>query len=120
MIMGGSNWCATRAGNDPQLIHATRSLRSGKAFSEAARVLRTGGRLCIINDSEDILRNRQAQSVYFPETIAVELSRYPAIDLLRSELMGPALLILLKPLSSFPPCCRISSRTGRRCFPVCA
>jgi ubiquinone/menaquinone biosynthesis C-methylase UbiE len=57
-----------------------------KAFSEAARVLRPGGRLCIVTDSEDILRNRQPLSVYFPETVAVELSRYPAIDLLRTEM----------------------------------
>jgi ubiquinone/menaquinone biosynthesis C-methylase UbiE len=62
-----------------------------KAFSESARVLRTGGRLCIVTDSEDIIRQRQPQSVYFPETIAVELSRYPAIDLLRSELLGEGL-----------------------------
>jgi ubiquinone/menaquinone biosynthesis C-methylase UbiE len=59
-----------------------------KAFSEAERVLGAGGRLCIVTDSEEILRSRQPQSIYFPETIAVELSRYPAIDLLRSELVG--------------------------------
>ncbi|HUD47409.1 MAG TPA: class I SAM-dependent methyltransferase [Candidatus Baltobacteraceae bacterium] len=58
-----------------------------KAFSEAARVLRRGGRLCIVTDSEEILRNRQPQSIYFPETIAVELSRYPAVELLRRELI---------------------------------
>jgi ubiquinone/menaquinone biosynthesis C-methylase UbiE len=62
-----------------------------KAFSESARVLRAGGRLCVVTDSEDILRKRQPQSVYFPETIAVELSRYPAIDLLKSELAGAGL-----------------------------
>jgi len=59
-----------------------------QAFREAWRVLRSGGRFCIVTDSEDILRNRQPLSVYFPETIAVELSRYPAIALLKTELLG--------------------------------
>lgn len=57
-----------------------------QAFSQAARVLRPGGHLCIVTDSEDILRNRQPQSFYFPETVAVELNRYPPIDLLKKEL----------------------------------
>jgi ubiquinone/menaquinone biosynthesis C-methylase UbiE len=59
-----------------------------KAFSEAARVLRPSGRLCIVTDSEDIIRNRQPLSICFPETIGFELSRYPAIDLLRTELVA--------------------------------
>jgi len=59
-----------------------------KAFSEASRILRPSGRLCIATDSEDILRNRQPLSIYFPETVEVELSRYPAIDLLKTELIG--------------------------------
>jgi ubiquinone/menaquinone biosynthesis C-methylase UbiE len=59
-----------------------------KAWHEAARVLRPNGRLCIVTDSEDIIRKRQPQSIYFPETIEVELSRYPAIDLLQTELLG--------------------------------
>jgi ubiquinone/menaquinone biosynthesis C-methylase UbiE len=57
-----------------------------QAFSEAMRVLRPNGRFCTVTDSEEILRTRQPLSVYFPETVAVELSRYPAIDLLRTEL----------------------------------
>jgi ubiquinone/menaquinone biosynthesis C-methylase UbiE len=59
-----------------------------QAFREAWRALRPGGRVCIVTDSEDILRNRQPQSVYFPETIAVELSRYPALALLEKELLA--------------------------------
>ena len=58
-----------------------------QAFSEAMRVLRPEGRLCIVTDSAEILRTRQPQSIYFPQTVEVELARYPAIDLLRTELI---------------------------------
>ncbi len=59
-----------------------------ESFREVWRALRPDGRFCIVTDSEEILRTRQPQSVYFPETIAVELSRYPAIDLLEKELLA--------------------------------
>ena len=59
-----------------------------QALSEAMRVLRPKGRLCIVTDSAEILRTRQPQSIYFPQTVEVELSRYPAIDLLRTELIA--------------------------------
>lgn len=58
-----------------------------QAFRQAARVLRSSGRICIVTDSEEILRTRQPQSVYFPESIDVELSRYPAIALLKKDLI---------------------------------
>jgi len=56
------------------------------AFREANRVLRNGGHVCTITDSEWMIRNRQPQSVYFPETIDVDLARYPGIHVLRSEM----------------------------------
>lgn len=49
-----------------------------QAIQEARRVLRDGGRLCIVTDSPDIIRRREVLSVYFPETVAIELVRYPA------------------------------------------
>ncbi len=55
-------------------------------FREAYRVLRLGGRVCTATDSEDILRSRQPMSVYFPETIELELKRYPRIADLRSAM----------------------------------
>jgi ubiquinone/menaquinone biosynthesis C-methylase UbiE len=55
------------------------------AFREAFRVLREGGLVCTATDSEWMIRHR-LQSVYFPETIDVELTRYPSIDVLRSEM----------------------------------
>ena len=49
------------------------------SFREAYRVLRCGGRLCTVTDSEGIIRRRQPLSVYFPESVPVELARYPKI-----------------------------------------
>jgi ubiquinone/menaquinone biosynthesis C-methylase UbiE len=50
------------------------------SYREAYRLLRPGGRVCTVTDSEDIIRRRQPLSVYFPESMAVELARYPRID----------------------------------------
>ncbi len=53
------------------------------SFMEARRVLRPGGKVCTVTDSEWIIRHRQPLSVYFPETVEVELQRYPRIADLR-------------------------------------
>lgn len=53
-------------------------------FAEALRVLGATGTLCIVTDSEDIIRNRFPLAAYFPETVHVELQRYPAVSELRS------------------------------------
>ena len=58
-------------------------------FCSALRVLKPGGLLCTVTDSEWIIRNRSPLSKYFPETVEVELRRYPSIDVLREE-MGRA------------------------------
>jgi ubiquinone/menaquinone biosynthesis C-methylase UbiE len=57
---------------------------------EAYRVLKADGRLCTVTDSEWIIRHRQPLAVYFPETIEIELDRYPRIAELREtiELIG--------------------------------
>jgi ubiquinone/menaquinone biosynthesis C-methylase UbiE len=55
-----------------------------KSYQEAWRVLRPGGKICTVTDSEWIIRHRQPLSVYFPETVEVELKRYPPIASLRS------------------------------------
>ena len=52
-------------------------------FREAYRVLRTDGRVCTVTDSEWIIRHRQPLTVYFPETVEMELGRYPRIAELR-------------------------------------
>jgi SAM-dependent methyltransferase len=66
------------------VIHHVGDCRS--AIAEAFRVLKDGGRLCTVTDSEWIIRHREPQSVYFPETIDVELVRYPRIQVLRAEM----------------------------------
>ena len=58
-------------------------------FREARRVLKPGGLICTVTDSEDVIRRRRPLSNYFPETIAVDLGRYSAIGHL-ADLMDDA------------------------------
>jgi ubiquinone/menaquinone biosynthesis C-methylase UbiE len=48
-------------------------------YREAARVLQPGGYVCTVTDSEEIIRRREVLSGYFPETVEVELARYPRL-----------------------------------------
>ena len=52
-------------------------------YLEALRVLKPGGLVCTVTDSEDIIRRRQPLANYFPETVEPELKRYPRIHDLR-------------------------------------
>jgi ubiquinone/menaquinone biosynthesis C-methylase UbiE len=49
-------------------------------FREACRLLKKGGKVCTVTDSTETIRHRQPLSVYFPETIEVDLHRYPGIS----------------------------------------
>ncbi|MGC8971275.1 MAG: class I SAM-dependent methyltransferase [bacterium] len=53
-------------------------------YEEAYRVLKCGGRIVTVTDSEWILRNRRPLTWYFPETLEVDLKRYPSIEKLKS------------------------------------
>ena len=53
-------------------------------FQEAYRTLKPGNRICTVTDSEWILNNRVPLSTAFPETVEVELARYPRIQYLTS------------------------------------
>lgn len=57
-----------------------------RAFSEIDRLLSDKGIVCIATDSEEIIRNRKPLSTYWPETVDLELARYPEIDTLEIEL----------------------------------
>lgn len=56
-------------------------------FREAYRVLQPGGRFCTVTDSTEIIRQRRPLSVYFPETVAVDIGRYPSLAELRGMLV---------------------------------
>ena len=49
-------------------------------------MLRHGGRACTVTDSEWVIRHRQPLSVYFPETVEIDLARYPRIEELRANM----------------------------------
>jgi ubiquinone/menaquinone biosynthesis C-methylase UbiE len=48
-------------------------------FSEAFRVLKPGGLLATLTDSDETIRKRMPLAFYFPETIEHDLKRYPDI-----------------------------------------
>ncbi len=52
-------------------------------YQEAFRVLKPGGKVCTVTDSEDIIRRREPLANYFPETVEPEIARYPRIADLR-------------------------------------
>jgi hypothetical protein len=56
-------------------------------FREAHRVLKQGGKGCSVTDSEWMIRHREPLAAYFPETVEIDLARYPRISQLR-ELMA--------------------------------
>lgn len=57
-------------------------------FTETARILKSEGRLLLLTDSEDDIRNRSL-SLFFPEIIDSELKRYPRFAVL-DKLAGRA------------------------------
>ena len=55
-------------------------------FQEAVRVLRPGGQLVTVTDSHDDIPRRRPLSSHFPETVPVELGRYPSVPRLLEEM----------------------------------
>lgn len=71
-------------------------------FREAYRVLKAGGKLCTVTDSEWIIRNRRPLAVYFPETVPVELKRYPRMAQLQDVMEQSGFGALSEKMVEFP------------------
>jgi len=63
-------------------------------YQEAFRVLKPGGRVCTVTDSEAIIRRREPLAIYFPETIEVEMRRYPPIPWLSDTMRSAGFIEL--------------------------
>lgn len=55
-------------------------------FQEAVRVLRPAGQLVTVTDSHADIRRRRPLSSHFPESVALELHRYPPVPRLLAEM----------------------------------
>ncbi len=55
-------------------------------YREAYRVLAPGRRLCTMTHSDDMFRNSIVLSRYFPETVEVNLERYPTVEALCGQM----------------------------------
>jgi ubiquinone/menaquinone biosynthesis C-methylase UbiE len=55
-------------------------------FREAFRVLRPGGKIITVTDSHDDIPRRRPLSSHFPETVSIELRRYPPVPRLLAEM----------------------------------
>ena len=71
-------------------------------FREAHRILKDDGKVCTVTDSEEIIYRRQPLSVYFPQTVEVELQRYPRIPDLRTLMMEAGFSDLQEYVVEFP------------------
>jgi ubiquinone/menaquinone biosynthesis C-methylase UbiE len=60
-------------------------------YRETARALRPGGWVCTVTDSADIIWRREILSGYFPETVELELARYPRMVQLEDWMAGAGL-----------------------------
>ncbi len=71
-------------------------------LAEAQRVLRRSGKACTVTDSEWIIRHRPPLAIYFPQTIEVDLERYPRIADLRDEMKQAGFKEIAENLVEFP------------------
>lgn len=63
-------------------------------FREALRVLTGSGRIATVTDSPEDIARRRPLSSHFPETIEIELRRYPTIAVLQAEMAGAGFRVM--------------------------
>lgn len=71
-------------------------------FREAHRVLAPGGRICTLTDSAQIIRAREPLATYFPETVQVDLERYPRIPWLQAVMQTQGFCGIQRSCVEFP------------------
>lgn len=52
-------------------------------FREAYRVLAPGGMICTVTESSSMIRSRKPFAIYYPETVSVDLQRYPSREAMK-------------------------------------
>ena len=72
------------------------------AFQEAARVLRPGGKVATVTDSEAMIRARVPQTAYFPESAEVDVRRYPSIADITRSMAGAGFVDVREQMVEFP------------------
>jgi ubiquinone/menaquinone biosynthesis C-methylase UbiE len=60
-------------------------------YRQTARTLRAGGQICTVTDSREIIIQREVLSGYFPDTVDLELARYPRIAELQAWMAAAGL-----------------------------
>lgn len=70
-------------------------------FREAYRVLRPGGKVCTVTDSEWVILHRKPLTYYFPETVEKELERYPSMGMLAAMMEEADFLGFTEELEEF-------------------
>lgn len=71
-------------------------------FQEVLRVLKPGGKVCTVTDSEWIISHREPLATFFPETIAVNLARYPSVADLLAYKQEAGLVNIHEKLAEYP------------------
>ena len=85
-------------------------------YREAYRAMAPDGRVCTVTHSEDMFRNTMVLAEYFPETIEVNLDRYPPVATLHHAMSGAGFRRLREIQISYPAVVSESGLYARRAY----